>query len=85
MHSTNTVGYLGAKKVNVGEVMKANDLLALPAPTPDVVIFKSPEGEVSVNGGDFFKVVFNEVSFIQPNSTYIFDRDVLIAWGKLIN
>ena len=80
--SFNLIKYLGGQLVKKDTTITTTDLPA----GINIVIFKTEKSKVSVNGTDAFTVKYGEMSYFDPLvvSTYIFNTDVEIAYGTVV-
>ena len=75
--------YLGGKRIPKGTTINTVDAPA----GANVVIFRSEQSKVSVNGTDAFTVKYGEVSYFSSTEshTYTFTTEVDLAFAKLVS
>ena len=78
---TYPVHYLGAVRCIGGQSYTSASVLTS-YPTANCMIMKSENVSVSVNASDMFLTSFNDQSYIETGSTFVFDKDCTIAIGK---
>lgn len=75
--------YLVGKRIPKGTTLNTAD-----APVgANVVIFRSEQSRVSVNGTDAFTIKYGEVSYFSSTEshTYLFTTEVDLAFAKLVS
>lgn len=78
--STFLVQYRGAITVPANE-----PILGSSVPTGNnILIMKTNDAKVSVNGTDMFDVFYGEASMIDAAATYTFNRRVTLAYGVVV-
>jgi len=73
------VKYKGAIEVKAGVKLNGSDVTG-----GNVLIMKTKDVRGSVNGSVAFPINFNEMSYLDTNAYYTFDRDCIIAVCEVV-
>ena len=85
MATYRTLEYLGGITVKGREVLATSSIIT-EFPDADCIQVKSNNKiKVSINGTDAFPIDYDDITYFETGSNYIFTSDCLLAVCKLIN